>query len=316
MVFQPGYDRSPHRSVLYQEIINILSPKSPGKYVDATLGAGGHAWGILEASSPNGELLGLDLDPQALELANQRLSVFRGRFTLVQASFTTLAAQLDRLGWKQVQGIVIDLGVSSMQLDRPERGFSFQAEGALDMRFDPDQPLSAADLVNHAPEQQLADLIWHYGEEPQSRRIARAIVLARPLQTTRQLAEVISRAVGSHRQRIHPATRTFQALRIAVNAELDAIEAVLPQAVQALAPGGRVAVISFHSLEDRIVKQYFRRESKDCICPPERPVCTCGHKASLKEITRHPLTASEAEVAENPRARSARLRAAEKVELA
>ncbi len=294
----------------------MLRPESPGKYVDATLGAGGHAWGILEAASPNGVLLGLDLDPQALGIASQRLSVFHDRVTLVQASFTTLAAQLDRLGWKQVQGIVIDLGVSSMQLDRPERGFSFQAEGALDMRFDPDQPLSAADLVNHAPEQQLADLIWRYGEEPQARRIARAIVQARPLQTTLQLAEVVSRAVGSHRQRIHPATRTFQALRIAVNAELDAIEAVLPQAVEALAPGGRLAVISFHSLEDRIVKQFFRREGKDCICPPGQPVCTCGHKASLKEITRHPLEASETEVAQNPRARSARLRVAEKNELA
>src|SRR5512135_720834 len=237
MNFQPGFDRSPHRSVLYQEIIHSIRPKSPGKYVDATLGAGGHAWGILEAASPNGELLGLDLDPQALGIASQRLSVFHGRVTLVQASFTTLTAQLDRLGWEQVQGIVVDLGVSSMQLDRPERGFSFQAEGALDMRFDPDQPFSAADLVNRAPEQQLADLIWRYGEEPQARRIARAIVRARPLQTTLQLAEVVSRAVGPHRQRIHPATRTFQALRIAVNAELEAIEAVLPQAVKALAPG-------------------------------------------------------------------------------
>ncbi len=284
--------------------------------MDATLGAGGHAWGILEAASPNGELLGMDLDPQALGIASQRLSVFQGRVTLVQASFTTLTAQLDRMGWKQVQGILIDRGVSSMQLDHPERGFSFQAEGALDMRFDPNQPLTAADLVNRAPEQQLADLIWRYGEESQARRIARAIVQARPLQTTLQLAEVVSRAVGSHRQRIHPATRTFQALRIAVNDELEAIETVLPQAVGSLAPGGRLAVISFHSLEDRIVKQFFRRESKDCICPPGQPVCTCGHKASLKEITRHPLEASETEVAENPRARSARLRVAEKIELA
>ncbi len=284
--------------------------------MDATLGAGGHAWGILTAASPNGELLGLDLDPQALEIASQRLDVFRGRVTLVQASFTTLSAQLEKLGWKQVQGIVIDLGVSSMQLDRPERGFSFQAEGALDMRFSPDQPLSAADLVNGSSEQQLADLIWRYGEEPQARRIARAIVQARPLHTTLQLAEIVRRAAGSHRQRIHPATRTFQALRIAVNAELDAIEDVLPQAVQALEPGGKLAVISFHSLEDRIVKQFFRRESRDCICPPGQPVCTCGHKASLKELTRHPVEASDAEVAENPRARSARLRVAEKIELA
>ncbi len=284
--------------------------------MDATLGAGGHAWGILAAASPKGELLGLDLDPQALEIASPRRDVFRGRVTLVQASFTTLAAQLEKLGWKEVQGIVIDLGVSSMQLDRPERGFSFQAEGALDMRFDPGQPLSAADLVNRAPEQQLADLIWRYGEEPQARRIARAIVQARPLRTTLQLAEVVSRAVGSHRQRIHPATRTFQALRIAVNAELEAIEAVLPLAVQALEPGGRLAVIAFHSLEDRIVKQFFRRESKDCICPPGQPVCTCGHKATLKEVTRHPVVAAEAEVAGNQRARSARLRVAEKLQLA
>ena len=284
--------------------------------MDATLGAGGHAWGILEAASPDGSLLGLDLDPQALELASQRLSVFSGRVTLRQASFTTLAIQLETLGWNQVQGIVLDLGVSSMQLDRPDRGFSFQAEGPLDMRFSPDQPTSAADLVNHGSEQQLADLIWRFGEEPHARRIARAIVQARPLHTTLELAETIRKAVGSHRGRIHPATQTFQALRIAVNAELDSIESVLPQAVQALEPGGKVAVISFHSLEDRIVKQFFRRESKDCICPPEQPVCTCGHRASIKEVTRHPITASEAEIADNPRARSARLRVAEKIELA
>ena len=284
--------------------------------MDATLGAGGHAWGILEAASPDGSLLGLDLDPQALELASQRLSVFSGRVTLRQASFTTLAVQLETLGWNQVQGIVLDLGVSSMQLDRPDRGFSFQAEGPLDMRFSPDQPTTAADLVNHASEQQLADLIWRYGEEPHARRIARAIVQARPLHTTLELAETIRKAVGARRGRIHPATQAFQALRIAVNAELDSIESVLPQAVQALEPGGKVAVISFHSLEDRIVKQFFRRESKDCICPPEQPVCTCGHRASIKEVPRHPITASEAEIADNPRARSARLRVAEKIELA
>lgn len=284
--------------------------------MDTTLGAGGHAWGILEAASPDGQLLGLDLDPQALELASQRLSVFSGRAALRQASFTTLALQLESLGWKQVQGIVIDLGVSSMQLDRPERGFSFQADGPLDMRFSPGQATTAADLVNDSSEQQLADLIWRYGEEPQARRIARAIVQARPLQTTLELAEAIRIAVGSRRGRIHPATQTFQALRIAVNEELDAIESVLPQAVQALEKGGKLAVISFHSLEDRIVKQFFRRESKDCICPPGQPVCTCGHRASIKEVNRHPLTATEAEIAENPRARSAKLRVVEKIELA
>jgi 16S rRNA (cytosine1402-N4)-methyltransferase len=255
----------------------------------------------------------MDLDPQALALASQRLAVYGNRAILVQASYTTLLEQLAQLGWKEVQGIVLDLGVSSMQLDTAGRGFSFQVDGPLDMRFNPDQPTTAADLVNNLGEQQLADLIWRYAEEPHARRYARAIAQARPINTTLQLAEVILKAAGGRHQRNHPATRTFQGLRIAVNHELDAIEEVLPQAIQALAPGGRLAVISFHSLEDRIVKQYFRRESRDCICPPEQPVCTCGHKASVREIERHGITASEAEITENPRARSARLRVVEKL---
>ncbi len=268
----------------------------------------------------------MDLDPHALDLARQRLDEFAGRVTLVQASYTTLLEHVLRLGWGtkeqpfQVNGIVIDLGVSSMQLDMPERGFSFQAEGPLDMRFDPNQPLTAADVVNHWSEHDLADLIWRYGEEQQSRKIARAIAQARPVQTTRQLAEVIARAYRgsskgqSRAGRIHPATRTFQALRIAVNEELRSLETVLPQAVEVLAPGGRLAVISFHSLEDRMVKQYFRRESRDCICPPEQPICTCGHKATIREVNRHPIEAAPEEVEANPRARSARLRVVEKIE--
>lgn len=309
-------DEQLHRPVLYQDIITALHPKSPGRYVDATVGAGGHAWGVLEASSPDGLLLGLDLDPQALVAAHQRLSRFQGRFTLVEASYTTLLEQIARQNWENVNGIVADLGVSSMQIDTPQRGFSFLKEGPLDMRFSPDQPLSAANLVNNLPEEALADLLWRYGEERQSRKIARAISRARPLTSTLQLAEVISKAVGGKHSRIHPATRSFQALRIAVNQELQAIEAVLPQAVAALAPEGRLAVISFHSLEDRIVKQFYRRESQDCICPPEQPVCTCGHKATIKEITRRPITATEEEIQYNPRARSARLRVAEKLNLA
>ena len=284
--------------------------------MDATVGAGGHAWGILEASSPLGQLMGLDLDPQALALASQHLAVYGERVKLIQASYTTLLSQLARLGWSQVQGIVLDLGVSSMQLDQPERGFSFQADGPLDMRFSPDQPTTAAELVNRLSEQQLADIIWRYGEEPQSRRFARAIVQARPLHNTLQLAEVIRKAAGERHQHNHPATRTFQSLRIAVNQELESIEEILPLAIQALTPGGRLAVISFHSLEDRIVKQYFRRESRDCICPPEQPICTCGHRASVREINRHPISSSESETSENPRARSARLRVVEKIELA
>jgi 16S rRNA (cytosine1402-N4)-methyltransferase len=266
----------------------------------------------LTASQPAGQLLGLDLDPQALALASQRLSLFNDRVKIVQASYTTLLPQMRAIGWESVAGILLDLGVSSMQIDTPDRGFSFQTDGPLDMRFSPDMRASAADLVNNLPESELADIIYKYGEERLSRRIARAIVQARPLHTTRELAEVVRRAAGRQTGHIHPATRTFQALRIAVNAELQSIESVLPQAVQALAPGGRLAVISFHSLEDRIVKHYFRRESRDCICPPEQPVCTCGHIATLVEITRHPVEATEQEKQDNPRARSARLRVAEK----
>ncbi len=252
--------------------------------------------------------MGLDLDPQALEIANQRLSVFNPRVTLVEASYTTLLQQMRRLGWQHVNGITLDLGVSSIQLDRPERGFSFLNDGPLDMRFGPGQPTTAEEMVNTLPEADLADLIWRYGEEPQSRRIARAIAAARPLHTTHELAEVVSQATGGRRGRLHPATRTFQALRIAVNQELQTVETVLPLAVEALAPGGRLAVITFHSLEDRIVKQFIRRESKDCICPPEQPDCTCQHKASVIDITRHPIVATEEEKLENPRARSAHLK--------
>ncbi len=303
-----------HQPVLYKDIIHAIQPHSEGKYVDGTVGAGGHAHGILEASHPNGQLLGLDVDPQALGLARERLVPFGSRATLIQASYTTLASQLTGLGWAAVDGIVLDLGVSSMQLDTPGRGFSFREDAPLDMRFDPTQAdtPTAADLVNTLSETDLADLIYRYGEERHSRRVARAIVNARPIRTTGHLASIIAKAVrgGDH---LHPATRTFQALRIAVNGELDAVEKVLPQAIQALAPGGRLAVIAFHSLEDRIVKEYFRQESRDCICPPRQPVCGCGHKASLQEITRKPIQAGDEEIENNPRARSAKLRVAEKL---
>ncbi len=306
----------PHLPVLYHEIINNIKPQSPGKYIDATVGAGGHAWGILEHSAPDGQLLALDRDPQALAIASQRLFVFKDRAILVHSSYINLLEEMHRLGWQSVDGIIFDLGLSSMQLDTPQRGFSFQSLGPLDMRFDPDQSLDASELINHLPENELADLIWRYGEERASRRIASAISQARPITSTLQLAEVISRAMGGQRGRIHPATRTFQALRIAVNQELQAVETVLPKAIQALNPGGRVAIISFHSMEDRLVKQYFRRESRDCICPPEQPVCICGHKASLREINRHPIEPTQEEIESNPRARSARLRVAEKLDLA
>ena len=302
-----------HYPVLYQAILHYLEPRKGGFYVDGTLGAGGHAWGILQASSPDGCLLGLDVDPQALAIARKRLASFMDRVIIRQASYRTLSEQLRELDWDGVDGILFDLGVSSMQLDTPDRGFSFQADAPLDMRFDPNNPLTAADFVNTLPEGELADILYQYGEERRAYQVAKAIVRSRPIQTTRELAQVVATATHSGKPGMHPATRTFQALRIAVNGELDALESVLPQAVSWLKPAGRLAVISFHSLEDRVVKQFFRKESRDCICPPKQPVCTCGHKASIREITRRPVYPEEAEILENPRSRSARLRVAEKI---
>ncbi len=291
-----------------------MQPRTSGRYVDGTLGAGGHARGILEACAPDGRLLGLDVDPQALALARETLAPYGERAKLVQASYETLAAQLAALDWQEVDGILLDLGASSMQFDQPERGFSFLQDGPLDMRFGPSAPHSAADLVNELPQDELADVIFRYGEEWESRKIARAIVNARPLHTTRELAAVIE-AVShrKHGDRIHPATRTFQALRIAVNEELAAVENTLPQAVAALRSGGRLAVISFHSLEDRIVKEYFRSQSKDLVNPPYERIYEVERMAIIKEISRKPIVPTEEEMRENPRARSAKLRVAEKL---
>jgi 16S rRNA (cytosine1402-N4)-methyltransferase len=301
-----------HQPVLFKEIIHALRPSSNGVYVDGTVGAGGHAYGILEASAPSGRLLGLDLDPKAISIASKRLKIFGDRAVLIQDSYTRLDQHLNNLGWNTADGILLDLGLSSMQLDTPERGFSFRGSGDLDMRFDPSSPLTAADLVNGLSETELADLIYRYGEEKKSRRIARAIVDARPIQTTDELARVISRVVPDYERRLHPATRTFQALRIAVNQELENLEQGLTKAVGVLKPGGRLAVISFHSLEDRIVKHFFRRESKDCICSKELPVCVCDHQAQVRRLGQRPIRPTQQEKDENPRARSARLRIAEK----
>lgn len=304
--------QAPHLPVLYKTIITALQPQSGGRYIDGTLGAAGHATGILEASKPDGELLGLDLDPQALAIARERLAPFGERAHIVQASYTTMKEAAAKLGWDAVDGIVLDFGVSSMQLDTPERGFSFLTDGPLDMRFSPNAGISAGEMVNTFAEEDLADIIFRYGEDRSARRIARTIVGNRPFESTKQLADLILKSVGRP-ERIHPATRTFQALRIAVNGELDSIETVIPIAVSLLRPGGRLAAISFHSLEDRIVKEYFRHESRDCICPPRQPICTCGHKASITEINRKPIEATEEEVQENARARSAKLRIAQKL---
>ena len=302
-----------HQPVLYHEIIQALQPKNKGYYVDCTLGAGGHALGILNASQPEGQLLGFDLDPQALALARETLAPHERRILLMQRSYTKLSETLQEIQWHLVNGIVLDLGASSMQFDTAERGFSFREDAPLDMRFGPQQTESAADIINTYSEAELAEIIFRYGEERASRRIAKAIIRERPIHTTFELATLISTVLPRKGKRVHPATRTFQALRIAVNDELGAIESILPQAVNALAPGGRLAVISFHSLEDRLVKQYFRHESKDCVCPPRQPICTCDHQASIKEIARKPIRPSDEEIAQNPRARSARLRIAEKL---
>lgn len=320
-----------HLPVLYHEVLTLLRPKPGSRYVDGTLGAGGHARGILEASSPDGLLLGLDVDPIAIKIAEDELSPFGERVRIVQATYIRLAELLAELGWDFIDGVLLDLGISSMQVDMAERGFSFQSNAPLDMRFNPDDPITAADLVNNSSEKELADLLYRYGEERQARRIARAIIKARPLYTTGALADIVTRTTSNqstrHRSQrssgkspgghtkhsMHPATLTFQALRIAVNHELEAVESVLPVAISVLKPGGRIAVIAFHSLEDRIVKQFFRTESQDCICPPRQPVCTCGHKASLVEVTHRPIQPGADEIAQNPRARSARLRVAERL---
>ena len=303
-----------HVPVLYQEVLDILRPRARGRYIDATLGGGGHAEGVLQASAPDGLLLGLDADPRAIRRAQERLSRFGSRAILVHANFRHLSRVARAHGFEQVDGILFDLGVSSFQLDDADQGFSFLREGPLDMRMDPTTGVSAADVVNRLDERTLADILYRYGEERRSRRIARAIAAARPIETTAQLAQIVEKAVGGRRgARLHPATRTFQALRIYVNDELAALEEALPQTLALLKPGGILIVISFHSLEDRIVKQFMRRESRDCICPPTVPVCQCGHRSQIEELFRKGLTPSPAEIAQNPRSRSARLRAARKL---
>lgn len=310
-----GKNIPPHIPVLLAAVVDGLALRPGAEIIDGTLGAGGHAEALLDASGPHGRLLGFDRDAAALEVARARLARFGDRCRTAHASYARMGALAPQLGFPAVDAILLDLGLSSMQLDDPARGFAFRTDGPLDMRFDTvgGQP-TAADLVNTLPEAELANLIFRYGEERHSRRIARALVGARPITTTRALAEVVEAAVpGGRSEKIHPATRTFQALRIATNDELGELERALPQAVDLLKPGGRLAVISFHSLEDRITKQFMKREATDCLCPPEQILCACGHKAVLRLVTRKPIEAAGEETAANPRARSARLRIAEKV---
>jgi 16S rRNA (cytosine1402-N4)-methyltransferase len=316
-----------HIPVLLKETLEGLALRPGASAIDGTLGGAGHAEAIVRAIAPDGRLLGIDQDPNALERGRERLAGFGERFVARRGSFRTIGALAADAGFATVDAVLLDIGISSFQLDEPQRGFSFQAEGPLDMRMDPTAPLTAAEIVNEWPQEEIANLIYKYAEEGRSRRIARDIVAARPLRTTTQLADVVAGSLGGHKgRRVHPATQVFQALRIAVNDELGALEEALPQAVELLAPGGRLAVISFHSLEDRIVKQFMQREARDCICDtlPGGAIygavrsrapqpCRCGHKATVKVVTRKPVQASEQEVKENPRSRSARLRVAERL---
>lgn len=305
----------PHEPVLYKEIIHALQPRPSGLYVDGTVGAGGHARGILEACAPDGRLLGLDVDPQALALARESLAPYGSRVTLAQASYSSLLEAMGAIGWSTVDGIVLDLGVSSMQLDSGERGFSFQNEAPLDMRFDPSAALTAADLVNDTPEPELADILFRYGQEPRARKIARLIVQARPVSTTTQLATIVLRAYRQHLRR-HPATRTFQALRIAVNDELGTLERGLPRAMDALRVGGRLAVIAFHSLEDRIIKAFIRGHEASRRRSDRQGGQDAGALPTLSPINRKPIQPSPEEIQRNPRARSARLRVIERLDVA
>ena len=293
------------------EILEALSVQPAGVYLDATVGEGGHSAAILEASAPTGRVLGIDLDPRSLDAAFQRLQRFGQRFVSSAGNYGDMVALARSLGVNQVDGVLMDLGFSSRQVGAPGYGFSFQSDEPLDMRYDPAGPLTAAEVVNNYSEQELARVIYEYGEEPRSRPIARRIVGSRPVHSTAILATLVASATGPRRgRRIHPATRTFQAIRIEVNNELGNLALGLEAAIQLLAPMGRLAVISYHSLEDRSVKNFMQRQSAQCVCPPEVPVCVCGHQQTLELVHRRVIKPSAGEIQENPRSRSAKLRVA------
>lgn len=306
-----------HIPVLLNEVLEALRCERPGLYVDCTVGAGGHAKGILEAS-PENRLIGIDWDEVAIATTSENLKEFGTRVTLMREDFSSIKTILESMGVREVDGFLLDLGLSSIQLGSAERGFSFQMESPLDMRMDQRKTTKAADLVNSLPAEELVRIIKTYGEERWAKKIVSAILRERrkgPIATTRQLADIISSAVPPFYRfgRIHPATKTFQALRIAVNRELERLDIAIKDAVGYLKRGGRICVISFHSLEDRIVKEAFRSMEKGCICPPRTPYCVCGLKKTVTVLTRKPITPSAAEMIANPRARSAKLRVAEKV---
>lgn len=303
--------RPVHTPVLLAEVLQGLAVRPDGLYVDCTVGDGGHAEAILRAG---GRVWGLDKDPEALVVATARLASFGERVVAVHASFAELAWVAAEHSLAPVDGVLFDLGLSTRQIELSGRGFSFLRDEPLDMRFDPQGGLTAEEVVNTLPPQELADLLRRYGEEPRAAAIARAIVRRRPFRTAQELVQAVESATGPRwGGRIHPATRVFQALRIYVNGELEALEEGLRQALDLLAPNGRLAAIGYHSLEDRIVKEALRREATDCLCPPGLPQCVCGHRARLALVTRRPLRPDQAELEANPRSRSARLRVARRL---
>ena len=316
-----------HLPVLLTEVLSQLGVRPDGVFVDATVGDGGHALSLLRASSPSGSVCGIDLDPRSLVRAEQRLAGFGARFTPVLGSYAEMVSLIQGIWGAEARadGVLLDLGISSRQVDATGFGFSFQRDEPLDMRFNPEADIpTAADIVNTWSETRLAAVIREYGEEPRARTIAAAIVRERPVRTTAQLARVVAevtgrrtgrnqRGGGRRPNRTHPATRTFQALRITVNDELNTLSAGLEGAVELLAPGGRVAVVSYHSLEDRLVKNFMAREAAQCICPPGLPVCVCGHRPRLSLVNRRIIRPGAEEVAANPRSRSARLRVAQRL---
>lgn len=316
-----GYEHTP---VMLGEVIEILEPRPGKRYLDGTAGGGGHSLAILERSAPNGELLALDWDEDAIKFTQQKLTGFGERVVIRRANFTEAGRILREIGWFRVHGVLLDLGLSSHHVDTPERGFSFMGDDRLDMRMDRRSDLDARQIVNTCSVKELEAMLKRFGEEPRARRIALAIGTLRqkrPIETTRQLADVVQRAIGrrSHsvrgtgRVRQHAATKTFQALRIAVNRELDNLEEFLETGYDLLEPGGRLVVISFQSLEDRLVKRAFRKWSRPCLCPPRTPQCVCGWSRKVVPLTRRPRYPAEPEVRANPRARSAILRAVERI---
>jgi 16S rRNA (cytosine1402-N4)-methyltransferase len=307
-----------HRSVMVKEAVEFLSPRPDGIYVDVTLGLGGHTEAILKASGYAAKVIGFDVDDESLSFSRKRLSDFTGRVVFINKNFSEIRDVLESLGIDEVDGIIADLGMSSFQIDASGRGFSFLRDEPLDMRMDARLRFTAYDLVNEMDEEEISKVLSKYGEEKWARRIAREILRVRrekPIKSSIQLADIVSNAIPKqfHPQNIHPATKTFQALRIAVNNELENLERFLNESVSLLKIGGRIVVISFHSLEDRLVKNTFKRLSAPCVCPPRLPKCGCGRRGIIKVLTRSPLTPGVEETLNNPRARSAKLRAGERI---